>query len=361
ATPKGVLKVMGVQGLTIYHVKSHLQKYRLAKYIPESLEGGKSDKKKDNELVSNLEATSGVQITEALQMQMEVQKRLHEQLEVQRHLQLRIEAQGRYLQKIIEEQERAKHQTSSSPEISPPRSEEPDEDIDKAFPDSEVQGKSGTLDETQTKACNTTMPPVDITLKHQSADVTHHREEEQHQVSSYSYMVGDGMACSTSPDYGPPSKRSRLNIDVENLSSQPYDEQKMIPMSFSRQASHFRVEESPGSNYQSRVTVLTRQVESPTPSQHNTDLPVQELSDNLSRDDVDHSPHARDFFKQFLEANASASVGFVSSQSHIQIPTCLQTPSLPGVSRGGFSSALDGHDGNHNIPASQAGPFQPWT
>ncbi|KAI8538019.1 hypothetical protein RHMOL_Rhmol09G0068100 [Rhododendron molle] len=45
---------------------------------------------------------SGYQVTEALRVQMEVQRRLHEQLEVQQRLQLRIEAQSKYLQSILE-------------------------------------------------------------------------------------------------------------------------------------------------------------------------------------------------------------------------------------------------------------------
>ncbi|KAH6777192.1 myb-like HTH transcriptional regulator family protein [Perilla frutescens var. frutescens] len=113
ATPKGVLRVMGVQGLTIYHVKSHLQKYRLANRFDE--QGKKVDKKESGDMLSGLDGSSGMQITEALKLQMEVQKRLHEQLEVQRQLQLRIEAQGKYLKKIIEEQQRISGVLSEAP------------------------------------------------------------------------------------------------------------------------------------------------------------------------------------------------------------------------------------------------------
>ncbi|XP_010540912.1 PREDICTED: protein PHOSPHATE STARVATION RESPONSE 1-like [Tarenaya hassleriana] len=105
ATPKGVLKLMKVQGLTIYHVKSHLQKYRTARYRPEEPSEGSSEKKLTPlEQISSLDFKTGIDITEALRLQMDVQKRLHEQLEIQRNLQLQIEEQGKYLQKMFEKQ-----------------------------------------------------------------------------------------------------------------------------------------------------------------------------------------------------------------------------------------------------------------
>ncbi|KAK4281327.1 hypothetical protein QN277_012837 [Acacia crassicarpa] len=104
ATPKGVLRLMKVESLTIYHVKSHLQKYRTARYRPESSEGSSEKKLTPIEEMSSLDLKTGIELTEALRLQMEVQKRLHEQLEIQRNLQLRIEEQGRYLQMMFEQQ-----------------------------------------------------------------------------------------------------------------------------------------------------------------------------------------------------------------------------------------------------------------
>ncbi|XP_014504569.1 myb-related protein 2 isoform X2 [Vigna radiata var. radiata] len=113
ATPKTVLKLMGIPGLTLYHLKSHLQKYRISK----NMHGQTNTANNKIEATSRMSEASGIQmkhlsiglqtnknseINDALQMQIEVQRRLHEQLEVQRHLQLRIEAQGKYLQAVLE-------------------------------------------------------------------------------------------------------------------------------------------------------------------------------------------------------------------------------------------------------------------
>ncbi|KAG5114581.1 hypothetical protein AAZX31_13G297800 [Glycine max] len=117
ATPKTVMKLMGIPGLTLYHLKSHLQKYRLSKNlhgqsnnvthkITTSATTGERLSETNgthmNKLSLGPQANKDLHISEALQMQIEVQRRLNEQLEVQRHLQLRIEAQGKYLQSVLE-------------------------------------------------------------------------------------------------------------------------------------------------------------------------------------------------------------------------------------------------------------------
>ncbi|KAL5067256.1 hypothetical protein RYX36_018143 [Vicia faba] len=104
ATPKAILRLMESDGLTIFHVKSHLQKYRIAKYMPEPAQG-KCEKRTHVENV-HLDVKSGLQIREALQLQLDVQRRLHEQLEIQRKLQLRIEEQGKQLKMMFDQQQK---------------------------------------------------------------------------------------------------------------------------------------------------------------------------------------------------------------------------------------------------------------
>ncbi|CAL0333972.1 unnamed protein product [Lupinus luteus] len=119
ATPKTVMKLMGIPGLTLYHLKSHLQKYRLSKNMHgqsnnvthkittnPGAEMGERHFENNGTHMNNLDLApkpnKDLHISEALQMQIEVQRRLNEQLEVQRHLQLRIESQGKYLQAVLE-------------------------------------------------------------------------------------------------------------------------------------------------------------------------------------------------------------------------------------------------------------------
>ncbi|KAF8680772.1 hypothetical protein HU200_045618 [Digitaria exilis] len=123
ATPKTIMRLMGIPGLTLYHLKSHLQKYRLGKNLQaqantanaknvlgcrtgtdKACEGNGSPA---SHLSIEPQINRSMHISETLQMQIEVQRRLHEQLEVQRHLQLRIEAQGKYLQSVLEKAQEA--------------------------------------------------------------------------------------------------------------------------------------------------------------------------------------------------------------------------------------------------------------
>ncbi|KAJ0244522.1 Myb-related protein 2 [Hirschfeldia incana] len=115
ATPKTIMKVMGIPGLNLYHLKSHLQKYRLNKNLNGQanislnkigLMTMMEEKSPDADEIQSESLSIGPQpnknspISEALHMQIEVQRRLHEQIE--RHLQLKIEAQGKYLQSVLE-------------------------------------------------------------------------------------------------------------------------------------------------------------------------------------------------------------------------------------------------------------------
>ncbi|CAN6463825.1 unnamed protein product [Victoria cruziana] len=104
ATPKEIQKIMNLDGLTICHIKSHLQKYRIAKHTPSFVQG-KNQRNKTEE-TSPMDLTDGMHITEALHLQMDVQRSLHEQLEIQRNLQIRIEEHARYLEKIFDQQNR---------------------------------------------------------------------------------------------------------------------------------------------------------------------------------------------------------------------------------------------------------------
>ncbi|XP_011092595.1 myb family transcription factor PHL11 [Sesamum indicum] len=131
ATPKSVLRVMGLKGLTLYHLKSHLQKYRLGQQqakkqnaFEHSKEHSENSYGHHNMHASSTSANSSsmngeqgeIPIAEALRCQIEVQKRLQEQLEVQKKLQMRIEAQGKYLQAILEKAQQSLSAGMNHPE-----------------------------------------------------------------------------------------------------------------------------------------------------------------------------------------------------------------------------------------------------
>ncbi|XP_051151386.1 myb family transcription factor PHL11-like [Andrographis paniculata] len=120
ATPKSVLRVMGLKGLTLYHLKSHLQKYRLGHQQQTKKQITHHQKKEHEELPWQFNECSNekgeIPLAETLKCQIEVQKRLQEQLQVQQKLQMRIEAQGKYLQAILEQAQQRLSAGTNHPE-----------------------------------------------------------------------------------------------------------------------------------------------------------------------------------------------------------------------------------------------------
>lgn len=211
ATPKGVLKLMNVEGLTIYHVKSHLQKYRIAKYISDYTDGNANRKRSVDEDIS-LDLKTGMQITEALRLQMEVQKQLHEQLETQRNLQLRIEEHGRYLQKMFEEQAITgnlfKSHGPSATGFSDPSPEETSSKLHKE--ESNAGHSEPNLDASQKENCVSEKLPVSRTYadgQQLARDHLEHSNKIHHESTPNLEFQPES----------PLSKRVRLDHDIQDV------------------------------------------------------------------------------------------------------------------------------------------------
>jgi SHAQKYF class myb-like DNA-binding protein len=109
ATPKAILRTMNVKGLTLFHLKSHLQKFRLGKQSGKDLIDSPNDglpasfllENAGTSIISSNLPTSdmhdGHEIKEALRTQMEMQSKLHLQVEAEKHLQIRQDAERRYM------------------------------------------------------------------------------------------------------------------------------------------------------------------------------------------------------------------------------------------------------------------------
>ncbi|KAK7391534.1 hypothetical protein VNO78_19950 [Psophocarpus tetragonolobus] len=109
ATPKAIMRTMNVKGLTLYHLKSHLQKYRLGKQSGKDSDEGCKDGMSPSYLQESpgtdnsspklqaSDANEGHEVKEALRAQMEVQSKLHLLVEAEKHLQIRQDAERRYM------------------------------------------------------------------------------------------------------------------------------------------------------------------------------------------------------------------------------------------------------------------------
>ncbi|MCL7031323.1 hypothetical protein MKW94_002854 [Papaver nudicaule] len=116
ATTKSVLRLMGLKGLTLYHLKSHLKimlichfriklwKYRLGKQEKKESNFVRSTNSADGHGHSPMHSPSTSSVASLGNHEGEIPfaEAIKYQIDVQKKLQLRIEAQGKYLQEILD-------------------------------------------------------------------------------------------------------------------------------------------------------------------------------------------------------------------------------------------------------------------
>ncbi|KAF1874403.1 hypothetical protein Lal_00029829 [Lupinus albus] len=107
ATPKSLMRVMGIPGLTLLGKSPHMETSSDNKQDHIEINNSYGHYSRETSTENQNQTTETMQISQALQMQMEVQSKLYEQTEVQKHMQLRIEAQGKYLQSVLKKAQEA--------------------------------------------------------------------------------------------------------------------------------------------------------------------------------------------------------------------------------------------------------------